>query len=812
MQAEQWQRVKQAYGEALDLAPQARETYLQHLAAAEPEVAAEVSSLLAASREDSFLGAPAESAALLGDSWAGRRLGAYRVEREIGRGGMGSVYLAVRDDQAYRQTVAIKLVRGGLDSAAILRRFRNERQILAALDHPSIVRLLDGGATPDGRPFLVMEYVEGLPIDEYVSRNALSVARTLRLFEQVCSAVACAHRHLVIHRDLKPGNILVTPDGVPKLLDFGIAKLLDAEWADGAADVTETSTRLLTPDYASPEQVRGEAISTATDVYALGLILYLLLTGEKAVHVATTSALELERAICELEPRRPSSVAPPSRRRALAGELDHIVLTALRKEPARRYGTVEQLAADIGRHLGGFPVLAHGDSLGYRLRKFVSRHLAAVLAAALLLLTLAGGVISTGVAAREARRQRARAEQRFNDVRRLATTLLFEFHDSIQDLQGATAARELVVRRALEYLDGLARESAGEPGLQRELAAAYQKIGDVQGNPSTPNLGNTQAALSSYARALHLRQALAAADPSDPTLRLETAQTHDRMGNLAWNAGDRAGALASYRLALQLREAVLQSGVYDEALAHFLTSSANNVGDLLGELGQGAAAQENYRRGLEVAQQAVERFPRSQRARRDLSVSLNRMGDSAWTASAYPRALEMYTQALQVREALAAESPANAVFRRDLIAANNNVAETLARLGRIPQSLEHYRKAVAIAEALRAGDVNNALASRDLAVSLKQLSATLLEANQPAQAALALHRAAVLLAACRATDPSSAVLKRDAAEVALLAGRAARDSADPARARAEWRVCRSLFEDLGDKDSAAECARRLAQP
>ena len=451
----------------------------------------------------------------LRSTWIGRRIGVYQIEAEIGHGGMGEVYRAVRADGQYKKEVAIKLVRGGYDTTAVLERFLHERQILASLDHPNIARLYDGGTTQEGLPFLVMELIEGTPIDQYCEEHELAVNERLKLFRQICAAVQFAHQRLVIHRDIKPSNILVTADGIPKLLDFGIAKILDP-----AAKAETTILRPMTPEYASPEQVRGETITTATDVYSLGVVLYRLLTGHSPYPESTRTPLEFARVICDLEPTKPSSAvarlspAPATpqahgaaraktstrQQRRLKGDLDNIVLKALREEPSRRYASVEQFAEDIRRHLDGLPVTATRGSWTYRTKKFVRRHRVAAISASVVLIAILAGVVSTVREARIAAANARRAERRFNDVRKLANSFLFEFHDSIEHLQGSTPARELVVKRALEYLDSLSQEAGSDPTLQLELVTAYGESGTVQGSPYRDNLGNSKGARESFGK------------------------------------------------------------------------------------------------------------------------------------------------------------------------------------------------------------------------------------------------------------------------------------------------------------------------
>jgi serine/threonine protein kinase/TolB-like protein len=418
MTPERWERLNQLFHSALAVEPGARETFLAAARAEEPDLGADLVRLLAAhAREGGLIERPAIASA---EGWlegedvgaTGRRIGAYRVLREIGRGGMGCVYLAERADGAFEHRVALKLIKRGMDTDQVLARFRAERQILASLDHPNIAHLLDGGSTEERLPYFAMEYIDGQPIDVFADARRLPVKQRLELFLHVCDAVTYAHGRGVIHRDIKPLNILVTPLEVPKLLDFGIAKVLH-ESADEPTTVTEL--RLLTPEYASPEQVEGRHATIASDVYSLGVVLYELLTGRSPYRIANRSPQEVATAVCTTEPERPSraarDAAAPARprrraglgadhvaarglataaqlRRLLRGDLDTIVLTALRKEPARRYPSAAALADDVRRHLGARPVLARADSFAYRAGKFVRRNRAAVAVGALALVAM----------------------------------------------------------------------------------------------------------------------------------------------------------------------------------------------------------------------------------------------------------------------------------------------------------------------------------------------------------------------------------------------------------------------------------------
>ena len=440
MEFERWHQIEELFHSALECEPNRRRAFLDNGCAADASLRQELESLLLSYEKGSFTESPAfaEGMRLLEEkedrSYVGRKIGPYKVIQEIGRGGMGAVYLASRADQTFQKEVAIKLIKRGLDTDDVIRRFRSERQILASLDHPNITKLFDGGTTEDGLPYFVMEYIHGEPIDKYCDERRLNISDRLRLFQSVCAAVQYAHQNLVIHRDIKAGNILVTDQGVPRLLDFGIAKLLAA--GPSFPEPTMTIARRMTPESASPEQVGGGAITTASDVYSLGVLLYKLLTGRSPYRLVGRQPSEMERAICEQDPERPSAAigrveesgvsnpitplsvsearegTPDKLRRRLQGDLDNIVLIALRKEPQRRYASAEQLSQDISRHLANLPVVARPDTAGYRAAKFVARHKAGVMAAALLVLSLSAGIATTMWQARVAvaEGQRARLE------------------------------------------------------------------------------------------------------------------------------------------------------------------------------------------------------------------------------------------------------------------------------------------------------------------------------------------------------------------------------------------------------------------
>jgi serine/threonine-protein kinase len=496
--AERYRQIQELFHEVVDLPPDQRAAVLEERYGGDVALRKEVEALLAADEETTSFGEqpvfaipedlfPRESEAAV----VGRRFGVYQVIREIGRGGLGAVYLAARADDEYRKEVAIKLIRRGLDTDDILRRFRTERQILAQLDHPNIARLIDGGTTDEGLPYFVMEYVKGEPITAYCDGHSLKLSERLDLFQKVCAAVTYAHQNLVVHRDLKPSNILVTEEGEPKLLDFGIAKLLTAD--DEMLTQTAPGLRAMTPDYASPEQIKGEKITTASDVYSLGLLLYELLTGRRPYRLATRSCDEIARAITAQEPVRPSTaltnIDNPSSStldpRSLRGDLDNIILMAMRKEPERRYGSVAQFSGDIRRHLEGLPLIAHKDTASYRASKFIRRHRLGVSAAALIILAIVTGLLVSVWQAGNARRQRDLAQRERLAAERLnffLQRMLSFSNQSITSVWPVTQKRNVTVNEMLDQIvPQVDVELAGQPAVRaqvlRTIGNAYASQG-----------------------------------------------------------------------------------------------------------------------------------------------------------------------------------------------------------------------------------------------------------------------------------------------------------------------------------------------
>jgi serine/threonine protein kinase len=845
MTVERWTKIQEIYQQATKLLGNERAEFIQATCSDDDALRTEVQTLLdsqvetildseartvAAGDDYRFITTPRSeditialsSAPLFDDEMIGRQIGAYKIEREVGRGGMGAVYLASRADEHFQTRVAIKLVKRGMGSDFVIRRFLGERQILAYLNHPNIARLLDGGATEDGSPYFVMEYIEGLPITHYCDLHRLTTTERLKLFQQVCSAIQYAHQNLVVHRDIKPGNILVTVTGEVKLLDFGIAKLLAPELSP--TDTTAQFGRLMTPDYASPEQVKGEPITTASDIYSLGVLLYQLLTGHRPYHIGNTSPMEMVRLICEQEPDRPSTVInrsitlatqneqtektltpedvsklrdsqPDKLRRQLAGDLDNIILKAMRKEPSRRYASAEQFSEDIRRHLEGRTVTARPDTLSYRTRKFIQRNKVGVAAAILLVLTLLGGIIGTTWQAFAAKRERARAEKRFGDVRKLANSFLFEFHDSIQNLAGATPARELVVKRALEYLDGLSQEAGNDFSLQRELATAYEKVGDVQGDPYSGSLGDTTSALDSYRKSLAIREKLAAANPTNPAIRRELAASYLKVGSINWLQGKLDEAVDSNQKAVKINEEQVAADPLNIDLQVDLARSYSYLGDALTEKGALEEGLANQQKSLTMRQELKAVSKDKERAK-EVGSSYAKLGDVLWRSGKLAESFESYDKAIKVFEPLLATYANDDDLRSRLEATYQRLGEALRRNKEYARALEYFEKCVKIDEARVLADPTNAVARRNLMGEYVSIGMTLSETEKYPEAVKSYRKALEIASALAVADPHNQQAVSDVMKIHLNIGIAMTNAKNWAEADVNLRTAMEIAEKL----------------
>lgn len=633
LRPEDWERVDRELDRLLDLPEADHADALDALGREDPRLREALERILQS--EDSPLDRPAvEAAAELVDSETGRRkdpalgtlIGPYRITERLGAGGMGVVYLADRDDEQFRQRVALKLVRGTVGDATAIQRFLAERQILAELDHPNIARLLDGGVSEGGQPYLAMEYVEGVPLAEYCEQGRLDVKARLALFLDVCEAVDAAHRSLVVHRDLKSGNILVDTAGQVKVLDFGIAKWLDAERAGEFGSMTIADIAPFTPECSAPEQLQGGVVTTATDVYGLGVLLYRLLTDKPPFDLEGAALTERVRRLTEETPLPPSEVAPVDRRRAVKGDLDHIVGMAMRKEADRRYASARELREDVKRHLDGHPVTAAPDSGRYRFGKFVRRNAVTVIAGSITVLALLAGLVGATWQANIAAAERVVAERQAEKSARLAESLVRVFEDS--NPYGGGSGK---VPTALEILDAnvdrMRTEFADDPELRAEIllmmARAYKGMGHmepVEGllaesqalTDSIFGAGSLESAEVRWSRVGMLRRRGAAAEaaalmpevlagferhlPSDSP---DLIPVYETAGHLAKESGDLAVADSIGQMVLELR--LLHYGDDDPVLATSYTHQAI----ILDQLDKDEEAVGLYRKAIDI----LERHP-----------------------------------------------------------------------------------------------------------------------------------------------------------------------------------------------------------
>ncbi len=774
MTPERWGRVKEIFSAALEQEPTRRAAYVELESGGDGELRAEVSSLLDAHETagDFIEEDAAERVGLAGETsrkdWIGRRLGPYRIVAEAGRGGMSQVFKAVRDDQQYEKQVAIKLLKPGLDTESLLRRFKAERQILAQLSHPNIAHLLDGGATEDGAPYLVMEFIEGKPIDLYCDELQLGVTERLDLFRSLCSAVHYVHQHLMVHGDLKGGNVLVTSQGVVKLLDFGIAKLLSP--SPGREEPGASSFLALTPEYASPEQVRGEPITTSSDIYSLGVLLYRLLSGALPYKATGSTTWALAKQICEHDPQAPSVTADEATTgygrfaKTLRGDLDNVVLKALKKTPEERYPCADELAEDLRRYLRGFPVAARPDTTGYRVRKFAQRHKSAAVAAGLFVAALIAGIATTSWQAHRADVQRLRAERHLNEVRELTSVYLAEVYDAVAYLPGGTRARKLLVENSIKYLAGLEHEAADLPQLQRDLAVAYDRLGDVQGDYIGANLGDTQGALDSYRSALRLRRALVEHDPTVQARR-ELLRSCVKLSELLMGQSVVPEALNLGREGARLADSLLQEKEISALDRTYAAAAYMNYGWAQGLTGDAEPGMKLMQKAQQLHEQLAAADPKDADRQRNLVVVAGRMGDVYSEGLDEPaKALPLYERALTLVEPIAKATPDDAELQRARAFVLGSIGDLQNDLQRPQEGLANYDRALAIIEPLRAADADDQLTPQATAFLLNGRGESHLLLRDPAAALHDFSRAETILRNGPLPQPT------DIAEIRLLPG------------------------------------------
>jgi serine/threonine protein kinase len=623
-----WKTIKETFSTALDLPLPERATFLSN---SSEEIRREVERLLSTYKEaQTFISTPIlvekglrEKA--LEENLVGKQIDQYLILQKLGEGGMGTVFLAEHCGQGFSQRVALKLIKRGMDTNAVLGRFLLERQILAGLEHPNIARLYGGGSTTDGLPYFVMEHVEGESIRDFCHNQRFEINEQLILFTKICEAISYAHQQLIIHRDIKPSNIIVTAAGEPKLLDFGIAKLLLPDTRD--AERTATKFHVMTPDYASPEQLSGKKTTTATDVYSLGVVLYELLTGRRPFDFKGKSLTEISDALRTQRPLRPSDcqldtqggadvitatvakasdTSSGSKRRSqtsargLKGDLDNIVLQAIRREPERRYQSVVEFNEDIKRYLAGLPVNATADTVGYRAGKFIQRHRVGVTATVCFMFLLLIATAITGQQYFVARAERAKAEQRLNELRGMAKSLLTETNAALKKLPEGLEIRKSIVEKSITVLDNLAGEETNDPNFLNELADAYDELAKIR----HWQLHQVRMALSDVQKAVKLRQRAIALAPTAANRR-KLSETFPNMAEVYGALSDREGMLRTWQDEREndLRLIELEP---DNSQAYFAASThTEDLANSLEQLGRKEESAAELRRSFDLVAKAI---------------------------------------------------------------------------------------------------------------------------------------------------------------------------------------------------------------
>jgi hypothetical protein len=840
-----WDEVKASFAQALERPPAERAAFVAQ-AGSNPAVQREVMSLLVHAGDAAPTLVPASpppvaSPPLLAP---GLRLAGWEIVAPLGSGGMAEVFLARRADGAWVGQAAVKVIKRGMDSAAVLARFALEQRALARLDHPHIARLLDAGRTANGLPYFVMEHVDGQPIDHAAA--ALPLRARITLFLQLADAVACAHRHLLVHRDLKPGNVLVTHEGQVKLLDFGIAKALDPADSE-AAEHTAFGERPFTPYYASPEQVRGEPVDTATDVYSLGVLLYVLLTGQRPYGRDVTTARAAATCVLEEPPMRPSALPPGggSQRpvglaRQLRGDLDNILLKALEKPAARRYPTVDALAQDLRWHLAGWPVSARAPSWHYRAGKFVRRHAVAVAAGLAGIAVLASSLAVVSWQARQTELARQAADQRFADVRRLANRLVFQYHDQIVNLPGAIRVRSELLADAVRYLDDLHRQVGADATLARELAETYFRIAVLQGEAFSPSLEQLDDAQRNLDKAQALLPLYLDAPGIDVAGLKQAVDIWLAQGSQAARRGELGTARRALEQARALAERAIRAAPDDAQALSGLATLEGQLGLLIGGnasgacLGRSGEAVPHFEAALRHMQTLHERQPQQAEWVHQLAWAHHIGAQAATLRGDTALALRLAERTVALRDQAAQMAPANAHFRHQRAIARLVLATALALDGRHERVSSLLDEVSAIGQASVAADPDNQAARRDLRAfgltrgralvqagrlgDAQRVLAATLEGLPPVPPAedfyAARAHADTLLWSARAWLPA------DPAQSATLAARAAAlmgEPADPAHASHWWLLAQARGEQaqalaaLGRRDEAAALAADAAR-
>jgi non-specific serine/threonine protein kinase/serine/threonine-protein kinase len=745
--AERWKQVNNLFHEILELSPKAQLSKMETLRESTPELASELENLLDAHNHSvTFLsGTVADDLSVQ----KGERVGPWEILEEIGRGGMSTVFLANRVDGQFDRKVAIKFLHGLFPGKNTAERMKAEQNILAQLDHEFICKLLDAGITDNGRPYFIMEYIDGVTIDQYCRKNSLSVDEILNLFEQVCEAVSYAHQHLIVHRDLKPGNILVGNNGKIKLLDFGISKIVSEEPELGITN-TKTALHLMTPEYASPEQVRYDPVTTSTDIYSLGLILCRLLTGRFPYDVEQKSPLEIGNTILEAEPRKPSTlylkntktgsdseIEQVSREmiKSLSGDLDNIILMALRKDPQRRYSSADQLLRDIRNFRSDKPVQARAESMAYIAGKFFKRNRAGVVVAATVAVILILAAVFSIRQAAIANEQREIAETRLLDVRDLTSSLMFDIHDAIVPLPGSTPARELIAEKVSDYLNRLSEIEGDNPDLNLQLAASFRKIGDLLGNPTTSNLGRSNEALENYNRAEHHLSQIEPDDLSLAEISRQKAVLFEKKSDVLASVGMLQQAEDYQRESVALFNGLRQE-FRDKPSEFSYAISLLKLGDLMGHpnftsLGLPDSSLKYYMQAADIFESHVADTPSDMKNIRYSGLIYERLGVIQDYLGQDEDALKNFRVSADYRDRYIEMDPLNSNAIRDRAISYEKMGKIYQQQGDLTEAKDAFENAFETYSWLSSWDPQNTSASQTLAVSYIHLGDLAYHSDMP---------------------------------------------------------------------------------
>ncbi|MDZ7639219.1 MAG: protein kinase [Bryobacterales bacterium] len=819
MNSERWARVKHLFQEALSAEAESRVQLLDRECGEDVSLREEIESLLAA-HEDSSVSLEAPTHVPLfgsvlrqvrdevarGQALIGRVIGQYRIESLIGEGGMGSVYLGIRDDAEFKMQVAIKVLNRSSSGGDTVNRFRLERRILARLNHPFIARIFDGGVTEDGLLYFVMEHIPGIPLDEYLRKANPNLEARLQLFREICSAVSFAHQNLVVHSDIKASNILIMEGDIPKLLDFGISQVLDPENRELAAE-QEGKVAALTPAYASPEQLRGLPLSTASDIYSMGVLLYEMICGKHPYEVDRANPFAILTKIAGGDPPRPSEISPLQ---GVQTDLDAIILKAIQPEPQDRYITANQLSRDVDRYLKHQPVVAWPDSPYYRLRKFVRRNLVPVVVGIIAALSLIGGILASSYMADRAEEQRLRAEARFQDVRQLASSLIFELDTDLAQIPGATGVRGKLVERALAYLDRLDTESGDDLELQRELAAAYEKLGDVQGRPNVANIGNSPLALECYRKALSIRQTVRL-KANDVQSRQDIASTYTRLSALLKLMGDYDGGLKYDRDCLQMYREMMDLDPANFEYRRKVASAYTALGGGLSQIGDWDGVLETRRQALRMFEEILASGSDDPEDTRGLCLAHRRIGGILLMLKKSGEAENHFRKALSLAKEMMREHPGDSRNVQDLAASATALGGLLYESGQFDEAMNRYREAIEIHERIALSDPLDARNRSLLASNIHRLARTMIRTKDPKPALAYLIRGLELRQGLAAENPTNAGGQGEVGESHMVLGDYYRVTKEKGRALASYRRAMAIFRALqtqGKENAILEIERR----